>query len=40
MRQQRGEAEVRLYNRLFNETHLEANGKDFLENLNPNSLSP
>ncbi|MES2687926.1 MAG: glutamine--tRNA ligase/YqeY domain fusion protein [Pseudomonadota bacterium] len=33
------EAEVRLYDRLFTEAHPEADGKDFLENLNPNSLS-
>ncbi len=33
------QAEVRLYDRLFTEAHPEANGKDFLENLNPNSLS-
>jgi glutaminyl-tRNA synthetase len=32
------EAEVRLYDRLFTEAHPEANGKDFLENLNPDSL--
>ena len=32
-------AEVRLYDRLFVEAHPEADGKDFLENLNPNSLS-
>ena len=31
-------AEVRLYNRLFVESHREAGGKDFLENLNTNSL--
>ena len=31
-------AEVRLYDRLFVEAHPEAGGKDFLENLNPNSL--
>ena len=31
-------AEVRLYERLFVEAHPEAGGKDFLENLNPNSL--
>ena len=31
-------AEVRLYERLFVETHPEAGGKDFIENLNPNSL--
>ena len=33
------EAEMRLYDRLFTEAHPEADGKDFLENLNPNSLS-
>ncbi|MDO8386012.1 MAG: glutamine--tRNA ligase, partial [Polaromonas sp.] len=33
------QAEVRLYDRLFSEAHPEADGKDFLENLNPNSLS-
>ncbi len=32
------EAEVRLYDRLFTEAHPEANGKDFLENLNADSL--
>ena len=32
-------AEVRLYERLFVEAHPEAGGKDFLENLNANSLS-
>ena len=31
-------AEVRLYDRLFVEAHPEAGGKDFIENLNPNSL--
>ena len=31
-------AEVRLYDRLFVEPHPEAGGKDFLENLNTNSL--
>ena len=31
-------AEVRLYERLFVEAHPEAGGKDFIENLNPNSL--
>ena len=31
-------AEVRLYDRLFVEAHPEAGGKDFLENLNINSL--
>ena len=31
-------AEVRLYERLFVEAHPEAGGKDFLENLNTNSL--
>ena len=31
-------AEVRLYDRLFVEAHLEAGGKDFLENLITNSL--
>ena len=30
--------EVRLYDRLFVEAHPEAGGKDFLENLNTNSL--
>ncbi len=33
------QAEVRLYDRLFSEAHPEADGKDFLENLNPASLS-
>ncbi|MDP1742588.1 glutamine--tRNA ligase/YqeY domain fusion protein [Polaromonas sp.] len=33
------QAEVRLYDRLFTEAHPEADGKDFLENLNPSSLS-
>jgi glutaminyl-tRNA synthetase len=32
------QAEVRLYDRLFVEAHPEAGGKDFLENLNTNSL--
>jgi glutaminyl-tRNA synthetase len=32
------EAEVRLYDRLFTEAHPEGNGKDFLENLNADSL--
>ncbi|WP_309679127.1 glutamine--tRNA ligase/YqeY domain fusion protein [Polaromonas sp.] len=32
------QAEVRLYERLFVEAHPEAGGKDFIENLNPNSL--
>ena len=31
-------AEVRLYGRLFVEAHPEARCKDFIENLNPNSL--
>ena len=31
-------AEVRLYERLLVEAHPEAGGKDFIENLNPNSL--
>jgi glutaminyl-tRNA synthetase len=31
-------AEVRLYERLFVEAHPDAGGKDFIENLNPNSL--
>ena len=31
-------AEVRLYDRPFVEAHPEAGGKDFLENLNTNSL--
>ena len=31
-------AEVRLYERLFIETHTETGGKDFIENMNPNSL--
>ncbi len=31
-------AEVRLDERLFVEAHSEAGGKDFIENLNPNSL--
>ena len=30
-------AEVRLYDRLSIEAHPEAGGKDFIENLNPNS---
>jgi len=33
------QAEVRLYDRLFTQAHPEADGKDFLENLNPDSLS-
>ncbi|MGB4117395.1 MAG: glutamine--tRNA ligase/YqeY domain fusion protein [Polaromonas sp.] len=33
------EAEIRLYDRLFTEAHPEADGKDFLENLNADSLS-
>lgn len=33
------QAEVRLYDRLFVEAHPEGDGKDFLENLNPNSLT-
>ena len=33
------QAEVRLYDRLFTEAHPEANGKDFLDNLNPDSLN-
>jgi glutaminyl-tRNA synthetase len=32
------EAEMRLYDRLFTEAHPEADGKDFLENLNADSL--
>ncbi len=32
-------AEVRLYERLFKEAHPEGGGVDFLENLNPDSLS-
>ena len=32
------QAEVYLYNRPFTEAHLEANGKDFLENLNADGL--
>jgi glutaminyl-tRNA synthetase len=32
------QAEVRLYERLFVEAHPDAGGKDFIENLNPNSL--
>ena len=32
------QAEVRLYERLFVEAHPEGGGKDFIENLNPNSL--
>jgi glutaminyl-tRNA synthetase len=32
-------AEVRLYERLFVEAHPEAGGKDFLDNLNTNSLN-
>ena len=31
-------AEVRLYDRLFLDPHPDAGGKDFIENLNPNSL--
>ena len=31
-------AEVRLYDRLFNEAHPDAGGRDFLSSLNPNSL--
>ena len=31
-------AEVRLYDRLFVKAHPEASGKDFIENLSPNSL--
>ncbi|MDP3137037.1 MAG: glutamine--tRNA ligase, partial [Burkholderiaceae bacterium] len=31
-------AEVRLYDRLFLDAHPEGNGRDFLENLNPDSL--
>ena len=31
-------AEVRQYDRLFVEAHPEAGDKDFIENLNPNSL--
>lgn len=30
---------MRLYGSLFTEAHPEANGKDFLKNLNANSLS-
>jgi glutaminyl-tRNA synthetase len=33
------QAEVRLYDRLFTQAHPEADGKDFLDNLNPDSLS-
>jgi glutaminyl-tRNA synthetase len=32
-------AEVRLYDRLFNDAHPDAGGKDFLAALNPNSLN-
>ena len=32
-------AEVRLYDRRFVKAHPEAGGEDFLENLNPNSLT-
>ena len=32
------QAEVRLYERLFIEAHPEGGGKDFIDNLNPNSL--
>ena len=32
-------AEVRLYDRLFSEAHPDAGGKDFLQSLNPNSLT-
>ena len=31
-------AEVRIYDRLFNDAQPDAGGKDFIENLNPNSL--
>ena len=31
-------SEVRLYERLFVEAHPKAGGKDFIENMNPNSL--
>ena len=31
-------AEVRIYNRLFNDAQPDAGGKDFIEGLNPNSL--
>jgi glutaminyl-tRNA synthetase len=31
-------AEVRMYDRLFLDAHPDAGGKDFIENLNPNSL--
>ena len=31
-------AEVRIYNRLFNDSQPDAGGKDFIEGLNPNSL--
>jgi glutaminyl-tRNA synthetase len=31
-------AEVRMYDRLFNDAHPDAGGKDFIESLNPNSL--
>ena len=33
------EAQVRLYDRLFSEAHPDAGGKDFLQSLNPNSLT-
>jgi glutaminyl-tRNA synthetase len=32
-------AEVRMYDRLFNDAHPDAGGKDFIESLNPNSLT-
>ena len=32
------QAEVRIYDRLFNDAQPDAGGKDFIENLNPNSL--
>ena len=32
------EAKIRLYERLFNDAHPDAGGKDFLQALNPNSL--
>ncbi len=33
------QTQMRAFDRLFAEAHPEADGKDFLENLNPNSLS-
>jgi glutaminyl-tRNA synthetase len=33
------QAEVRLYDRLFSEAHPDAGGRDFMQSLNPDSLS-